>query len=94
MAILQCASFSFNNSFHENIILVARIDPTNGNINDIRNKLRGLMEDSIQSLDIMRSNKNDVNDRMECETHNNVSPNFTGSKKGSELFSDIVRMFI
>ena len=51
------------------------------------------MEDSVRSFDIMPGHKNNINARTACESLNNTSPKCTRSKQGSELFSDVVRMF-
>merc|ERR1711862_474450 len=67
-------NFSLSDSFYENIILVTRIDPTNVMIDEVRNELRNLVEDSIPSLDIMRGHKTNVND-VKCEYHNNHRQN-------------------
>ena len=92
MTMLQCTNFSLSDSFYENIILVTRIDPTNVMMDEVRNELRNLVEDSIPSLDIMLGHKTNVND-VECEYHNNISPKCTRNKQCSQLmFSDVVGM--
>jgi len=75
METLQYVSYSLRYVFHANINIVARINPADFKINEIREKIRSPIQFSCLPSDKRPEYKNNVNDRMEYESNINVSPN-------------------